>query len=289
MEATHVDLFLEHLALEKNYSKHTLEAYSRHLHALSRLIPTSPLLTLEQVRKALLTYFSTPHKRSLPFQAQCLSAVKQFITFAYTRNLLSENFASALTLPKLPSRLPAFLTESQIFDLLEAPDPKSQKGMRDRTLLETLYGGGLRITEAISLNINEVHLEEGTVRVIGKRQKERIIPIPNRTVFWLKLYINEARGDQPIPSLFISQKGTPLSRIHAWRIVTQYATNVGIEHCSPHTLRHAFASHLVQHGADLRSVQSLLGHQSLRSTEIYTRVGPKHLSDLVAEHHLLSK
>lgn len=283
--------YLTHISVEKNYSKHTLEAYQRHLNALIHTVETdTQRLSVPLIRKFLVHYFTDD--KSLSFQNQSLSAIKQFLKFLFNAGHLNQDESRSLELPTIPKRLPVTLTETQVFNLLESPDIKTSLGVRDRSLLETLYGTGLRISEATSLKLSQLSPESGTVQVLGKRGRERIIPLTDRTLFWIKTYITEVRNPlwaklTDLPYIFLSTGGRHLSRVHAWRIVQKYALQAGIKECSPHTLRHAFASHLVQHGADLRSVQTLLGHQSLQSTEIYTHVGPKHLKELIDNFHLL--
>jgi integrase/recombinase XerD len=300
----HMDAFLKHLLLEKNYSKHTLEAYSRHLYRLADHLPSEPsALSADRLKPLLYALFKgdkSETDKSLSFQAQCLSAWKQFLNFLYHHGLTLKNQSAFLVLPRQPKSLPKTMTPEEVFALLEAPPTHKPSGLRDRALLELLYGSGARISEVLQLGLADLQWEEGTLRILGKRQKIRMVPLPERTLVWLKLYLEEVRtpllafpqdsgqdSGQDSRYLFLSRKGRPFSRMQAWRRIKVYALHVGIRHCSPHVLRHAFASHLVQAGADLRSVQSLLGHQSLRATQIYTRVGPKHLEDLIRTYHLL--
>jgi integrase/recombinase XerD len=290
--------YITYISVEKNYSKHTIEAYHRHLKLMilslggpDKLITTRSL-TLQRIRKYLLSYFK--NNKSLSFKTQTLSAIKQFLKYLFHQGTLTQDHSQALELPKTVKRLPTVLSENQVFGLMDAPDIRTPIGLRDRALLEALYGTGMRISEAIGLNLSQLSFESGQVHVMGKRSKERIIPLTDRTLFWLKTYLTEVRNPlwavkRELPFIFLSTGGRHLSRVHAWRIVQKYAAIVGIKKCSPHVLRHAFASHLVNHGADLRSIQTLLGHQSLQSTEIYTHVGPKHLKDLIDNYHLLGK
>jgi integrase/recombinase XerD len=193
--------------------------------------------------------------------------------------------------PKLPRRLPKSLPEAQVEALLAAPDPETPLGLRDRAMLETLYATGLRVSELTGLKIAEVSLDMGVVRVLGKGSKERLVPLGEEAIEWIKRYLATARtalaADARGAALFVTARGGPMTRQAFWTLVKKYAAKAGIPAASlsPHVLRHAFATHLLNHGADLRVVQLLLGHADITTTTIYTHVARERLKELHARHH----
>ena len=192
--------------------------------------------------------------------------------------------------PKLGRPIPDSLTEQEVDRLLEAPDIKTSLGLRDRTMMEVLYATGLRVSELVGLRLEQINLRQGLVRIMGKGNKERLVPLGEESMDWIESYLKEARGDL-LPDLsdsivFPSQQGKGMTRQTFWHRIKKYAQEAGIaKHLSPHTLRHAFATHLLNHGADLRVVQMLLGHSDLSTTQIYTHVARQRLNQLHQAHH----
>jgi integrase/recombinase XerD len=219
-----------------------------------------------------------------------LSCVKGFYRNALARGRIVEDPTAHLQQPKLGRALPGSLSESEVTALLAAPDLTTATGLRDRTMLEVLYACGLRISELVALSAGSVNLTQGVVRVTGKGSKERLIPMGAEAIRWLMRYAEEGREEllkgQPSPALFPSQRGRFMTRQTFWHAVKKYALKAGLERpVSPHTLRHAFATHLLNHGADLRAVQMMLGHADLSTTQIYTHVAQARLQQLHSEHH----
>nr|WP_232104532.1 site-specific tyrosine recombinase XerD [Pseudomonas oryzihabitans] len=287
-----IEEFLDALWLEKGLSPHTRSAYRTDLLAFARWLEGRGL-TLESVgRDAVLDHLGW--RLSEGYQARStarfLSGLRSFYKYAVREGRLAEDPTLLVSMPQLGAPLPKSLSEADVEALLAAPDTEDTLGLRDRTMLEVLYATGLRVTELISLTLDEVNLREGSLRVFGKGSKERLIPLGEEAIAWLESYLKTARplllGGQPGDILFPSQRGTPMTRQTFWHRIKLHAQVAGIRtSLSPHTLRHAFATHLLNHGADLRTVQMLLGHTSLSTTQIYTHVARVRLQQLHAQHH----
>lgn len=283
-----IDHFLDHLWLQERLSRNTLDAYRRDLNkVLVRLLAqNSDWQTVDAVDLASAVYADGESMRT---QARTLSACKKFFMWLMETDKRADNPTEFLRAPKLPQTLPTIISEAQIEALLNAPDSNTPHGLRDKALLELMYASGLRVSEAVTLRLNEINLERGWVNTIGKGDKQRLVPMGAEAVFWLERYLQDAREqllkNARCDALFVSQKKVGMSRQLAWMIVEKYAQIAGIHHLSPHGLRHAFATHLVNHGADLRVVQQLLGHADISTTQIYTHVANERLKQLVDEHH----
>ncbi|WP_312377327.1 site-specific tyrosine recombinase XerD [Pseudomonas oryzihabitans] len=287
-----IEEFLDALWLEKGLSPHTRSAYRTDLLAFARWLEGRGL-TLESVgRDAVLDHLGW--RLSEGYQARStarfLSGLRSFYKYAVREGRLAEDPTLLVSMPQLGAPLPKSLSEADVEALLAAPDTEDTLGLRDRTMLEVLYATGLRVTELISLTLDEINLREGSLRVFGKGSKERLIPLGEEAIAWLESYLKTARplllGGQPGDILFPSQRGTPMTRQTFWHRIKLHAQLAGIRtSLSPHTLRHAFATHLLNHGADLRTVQMLLGHTSLSTTQIYTHVARVRLQQLHAQHH----
>lgn len=287
-----IEEFLDALWLEKGLSPHTRSAYRTDLLAFARWLEGRGL-TLESVgRDAVLDHLGW--RLSEGYQARStarfLSGLRSFYKYAVREGRLAEDPTLLVSRPQLGAPLPKSLSEADVEALLAAPDTEDTLGLRDRTMLEVLYATGLRVTELISLTLDEINLREGSLRVFGKGSKERLIPLGEEAIAWLESYLKTARplllGGQPGDILFPSQRGTPMTRQTFWHRIKLHAQVAGIRtSLSPHTLRHAFATHLLNHGADLRTVQMLLGHTSLSTTQIYTHVARVRLQQLHAQHH----
>jgi len=222
--------------------------------------------------------------------ARRLSGIRRFYRYLLREGLIAEDPTLRIDSPRLPRRLPDTLTESDVERLLAEPDPELPLELRDRAMLEILYGCGLRVTELTGLAVDQVNLRQGVVRVSGKGGKERLVPLGEEAVDWLLRYMREARGEllkgKSSDALFPGNRASAMTRQTFWYRIKLYASRSGIQkHLSPHTLRHAFATHLLNHGADLRVVQMLLGHSDLSTTQIYTHVARQRLQDLHQAHH----
>lgn len=287
-----IEEFLDALWLEKGLSPHTRSAYRTDLLAFARWLEGRGL-TLENLgRDAVLDHLGW--RLSEGYQARStarfLSGLRSFYKYAVREGRVAEDPTLLVSMPQLGAPLPKSLSEADVEALLAAPDTEDTLGLRDRTMLEVLYATGLRVTELISLTLDEINLREGSLRVFGKGSKERLIPLGEEAIAWLEGYLKTARplllGGQPGDILFPSQRGTPMTRQTFWHRIKLHAQVAGIRtSLSPHTLRHAFATHLLNHGADLRTVQMLLGHTSLSTTQIYTHVARVRLQQLHAQHH----
>lgn len=287
-----IEEFLDALWLEKGLSPHTRSAYRTDLLAFARWLEGRGL-TLENLgRDAVLDHLGW--RLSEGYQARStarfLSGLRSFYKYAVREGRVAEDPTLLVSMPQLGAPLPKSLSEADVEALLAAPDTEDTLGLRDRTMLEVLYATGLRVTELISLTLDEINLREGSLRVFGKGSKERLIPLGEEAIAWLEDYLKTARplllGGQPGDILFPSQRGTPMARQTFWHRIKLHAQVAGIRtSLSPHTLRHAFATHLLNHGADLRTVQMLLGHTSLSTTQIYTHVARVRLQQLHAQHH----
>lgn len=283
-----IENLLEHLWLQQRLSHNTLEAYRRDLDKVSARLAAqgSDFIRADETQLAAAVYCPDEKPRS---QNRALSACKRLYGWLEENGSRPDNPTKHLKAVKTARHLPAIITEAQIDALLDAPDTETPLGLRDKALLETLYATGLRVSEAVKLNINEINLHKGLVNTIGKGDKQRIVPLGEEAAHWLARYLHEARAQilngKRCDALFVGQKKDGISRQLAWMIVKHYAEHAGIRQLSPHGLRHAFATHLVKYGADLRTVQMLLGHADIATTQIYTHVADERLKQIVAAHH----
>jgi integrase/recombinase XerD len=275
-----VDRYLTHLRVERRLADHTIESYSRDLQRLGEFCasiekPVQRLdrRDLERFVDGLMNEGLSP--RSV---ARSVAAVRGFYRFAELTQQVTSNPADDLQSPRAWPALPKFLGVAEIERLLEQPDVTTPRGLRDRALIEVLYATGLRVSELIHLRARDLNLEAGYLSTTGKGNKQRIVPIGDRAAEWLTKYIREGRpaliGKRPSPWLFVNAKrGGSLSRVGFWKILKGYGQKAGLPRAlSPHVLRHSFATHLLEHGADLRSIQMMLGHADLSTTQIYTHV-----------------
>jgi len=285
-----IDLFIDALWLESGLSKNTLSAYRTDLNGLAKFIDPILLLDVEQsdVQKFLAFLLAQGIKSSS--SARVLSTLRRFYRYQIRENRVSVDPCAQVRSPKQGRPLPQAMSEQQVENLLAAPDTQISLGLRDRAMLEVLYATGLRVSELVELTLLEVNCSVGVVRIVGKGNKERLVPLGEQAVEWLECYINQARPDllkqRVCDALFVTARGAGMSRQAFWYLIKKHAVKAGIEqHLSPHTLRHAFATHLINHGADLRSVQMLLGHSDLSTTQIYTHIARERLQSLHADHH----
>lgn len=287
-----VERFLDTLWLEHGLSENTLTAYRSDLQGLSQWLAKQDTDLQKADRADLLGYLQRRVEQgSKPrSSARLLSSIRRFYRYLVRERLLSEDPSARIDAPKLGRALPKSLTEEEVEALLAAPESGEALGLRDRAMLEVLYASGLRVSELINLTLPQVSLQQGLVKVIGKGNKERLVPLGEEAMSWLERYIREARGGllgaAQSDVLFPSRRGSAMTRQAFWQLIKRYAVLAGISKpLSPHTLRHAFATHLLNHGADLRVVQLLLGHSSLSTTQIYTHVARERLKNIHAQHH----
>ncbi|GAB4290468.1 MAG: site-specific tyrosine recombinase XerD [Thiohalomonadaceae bacterium] len=288
-----LERFLDALWMERGLSDHTLAAYRRDLQGLARWLEQQAGPPLEGVsRQDLLGYL---HSRAAAgarprTTARLLSSLRRFYRYLVREQVLTDDPSARIDSPKLGRGLPKALTEAEVEALLAAPDIEDPLGLRDRAMLEVLYASGLRVSELVGLEMYRVSLQQGVMRILGKGSKERLVPLGEEAVSWLERYLTAARpqlvSGQATAALFPTRRGEAMTRQAFWYLIKRYARQAGItSHLSPHTLRHAFATHLLNHGADLRVVQMLLGHSSLSTTQIYTHVARERLKALHARHH----
>ena len=285
-----IDTFIDALWLESGLSKNTLSAYRSDLNRLCRFLVDKDLLVVDQsdVQKFLALLLSQGTKSSS--SARILSTLRRFYRYQIRQNKIQSDPCAHVMAPKQGRPLPKVLSEQQVEDLLNAPNVESPLGLRDRAMLEALYASGLRVSELVKLTLLEINLDVGVVRIVGKGNKERLVPLGEQAVEWITRYQSIARPDllkQKISdALFVTARGSSMTRQAFWYLIKKHAANAGIaQSLSPHTLRHAFATHLINHGADLRSVQMLLGHADLSTTQIYTHVARERLQALHTQHH----
>ena len=292
-EKTFIDLFLNNLWLEKGLSENTIQSYGLDLEALLHWTQKNQLSFQSLDAVDLQTFLGERLQQGYKATsaARMLSTLRKFFQFLYQEKYRTDDPSAVLSSPKLPSRLPKYLTEQQIQDLLDAPETSIPLELRDKAMLELLYATGLRVTELVSLTLNNIHLSQGVVRVIGKGNKERIVPMGEEAAYWIEEFLTSGRsallnGNQS-DVIFPSRRGRQMTRQTFWHRVKFYAiyADIDADALSPHVLRHAFATHLVNHGADLRVVQMLLGHSDLSTTQIYTHVAKERLKKLHAEFH----
>ena len=287
-----IDRFIDAVWIEDGLASNTLAAYRRDLGLLADWLQRNGGLTLNETREAdLRAYAVARHAGSAATSAnRRLTVFKRYFRWALREHLLEADPTLKLTAARQPLRVPKSLSEAQVEALLAAPDAETPRGLRDRTMLELMYASGLRVSELVTLKTVHLSLSEGALRVTGKGSKERLVPFGEEAQTWLQRYIADARaailGRQTSDALFVTARGGPMTRQMFWKLVKAHARSAGITApISPHTLRHAFATHLLNHGADLRAVQMLLGHADISTTTIYTHVARERLKALHAAHH----
>jgi len=290
-----IDAFTDALWLEDGLSRNTLAAYRRDLDLFALWLRTQGLNLIDAREQHLNAYFSARHAQTKATTAnRRLTVFKRFFRWALREKRVSADPTLRLQAARQALRVPKTLSEAQVESLLAAPDVTTLLGVRDRTMLELMYASGLRVSELVGLRTLNVGLQENVLRVIGKGNKERLVPFGEEAGLWLQRYLEQARGallgQRQTVALFVTSSGvnagSAMSRVMFWGIVKKYALRAGLSIApSPHTLRHAFATHLLNHGADLRAVQMLLGHADISTTTIYTHVARERLRQLHARHH----
>lgn len=289
-----IEQFLDALWMEHGLSQNTLAAYRNDLASLAQWLGSQhcELKNAQQGElQGFLAYrFEQGSKNRSA--ARLLSSMRRFYAWLQRERRIEVDPVALIEAPKPEQPLPRSLSESQVEALLLAPDTSQPLGLRDRAMLEILYATGLRVSELIGLQFAQVSVDPGVVRVMGKGNKERLVPLGEEAIDWLQNYMGHARADlmarhPPCNALFVTNRGSGMSRQAFWYLLKRYALQAGInpELLSPHTLRHAFATHLLNHGADLRVVQMLLGHSDISTTQIYTHVAKQRLQDIYQQHH----
>ncbi len=287
-----IESFADALWVERGLSDNTLEAYRADLLGLAKWLNGAGNGLLGATRGDLLAYLS--HRVKVGARprttARLLSSLRRFYRYLVREGRIQADPSARIDAPKLGRALPQTLTEAEVGMLLESPNIDDPLGMRDRTMLELLYATGLRVSELVNLNDDQINMRQGVVRIIGKGNKERLVPMGEEAIDWLQRYIESARPQltrgRASEYLFPSRRADRMTRQTFWYVIKRHAERAGIrKHLSPHTLRHAFATHLLNHGADLRVVQMLLGHSDLSTTQIYTHVARERLKVIHQRHH----
>ena len=290
-DGSQIDAFADALWLEEGLARNTLDAYRRDLIALVHWLAPHCKGLLQVQETDLQAYFAYRHAQTRATTAnRRLTVFKRFFGWALRERLVAQDPTLRLQAARQPLRVPKTLSQAQVEALLAAPDVGTPLGLRDRAMLELMYASGLRVSELVALKTWHLGMNEGVLRVLGKGSKERLVPFGEVARQWLERYLQEARSailaGQQTDDLFVTARGAGMTRVMFWMLVKKYAGLAGITApLSPHTLRHAFATHLLNHGADLRVVQLLLGHADISTTTIYTHVARERLRQLHAQHH----
>jgi integrase/recombinase XerD len=287
-----IDTFLDAIWMERGLAANTLSAYKADLKALAAWLDESGSSLQKATRADLLAYIA--HRVETGGRprstARQLSSFRRFYRYLVRERIVSEDPTAQIEMPKIGRSLPKSLTEAEVEALLSAPDVSDPLGHRDRTMLEVLYAAGLRVSELISLRMSQVNLNQGVIRITGKGDRERLIPLGEEAMDWIERFSAGPRSEilleRHTDYLFPTRRGNSMTRQAFWHIIKRYAEKAGVAgNLSPHTLRHAFATHLLNHGADLRVVQMLLGHSDLSTTQIYTHVARERMKELHSRHH----
>ncbi len=287
-----IERFCDALWLQDGLSANTLDAYRRDLEALSRWLSGRGTSLMTAARADLLEYLSKCVGQGARPRttARTLSSLRRFYGYLVREDRIQSDPTTLIDSPKIGRPLPKSLSEEQVVKLLQSPDVATPLGLRDRAMIEALYATGLRVSELVGLTLSQVSLTQGVVRVIGKGDKERLVPLGEEAVSWINRYLAEGRPrlvrKRSTDAVFATARGGPMTRQAFWHNLKRHARSGSIQtELSPHTLRHAFATHLLNHGADLRVVQMLLGHADLSTTQIYTHVARARLKTLHEKHH----
>ena len=287
-----LEQFLDAIWVEQGLSDHTLAAYRADLKGVAAFLKQQARTLATAQRQDLLAYLSRRVKAGARPRttARLLSSLRRFYQYLVRDGRLQADPSAQIDAPKLGRPLPKALTEAEVEALLQAPDVSRFLGLRDRAMLEVLYASGLRVSELVKLQISQLNLRQGVLRVVGKGDKERLVPLGEEAAEWLQRYLDEARPallrGRLSDEFFVTQRGTAMTRQAFWYLIKRYARRADIATAlSPHSLRHSFATHLLNHGADLRALQMLLGHSNLSTTQIYTHVARERLKGVHGTHH----
>lgn len=291
MQIDALDAFIDHLWLEDGLAKNTLESYRADLSQFATWLAQSKLTLLEASQANIQQYLAVKFPKSKPRSiSRLIASLRRFYRYCLRERLLDVDPTLQIDSPKLPRSLPKSLNEQEVEDLLDAPNINEAIGLRDRAMLELLYASGLRVSELVTIKVNEVSTQDGVVRVTGKGSKTRLVPMGEEAADWIIRYLKYARPEilqkRMSDALFVTTRASAMTRQAFWYLIKRYALLAGIHKpMSPHVLRHAFATHLLNHGADLRVVQMLLGHSDISTTQIYTHVARERLKSLHSVHH----
>ncbi|MDS9470775.1 site-specific tyrosine recombinase XerD [Sporosarcina pasteurii] len=287
--------YLHFLQVERQLAANTITSYNRDLTDYIDFLVENQVTSVDAItRREIILYLQKMKEtgKSTRTVSRYISSIRSFHQFLLRERVATEDPTVHLELPKIEQKLPDVLSLSEVDRLIEAPDRSKAQGKRDYALLEILYGTGMRVSELIALDVNDVHLSMGFVRVFGKGGKERIVPLGNKAIEACTVYINEARrkmvskSSSPVDALFVNMRGGRLSRQGCWKIIKGYALEANLtKDLTPHILRHSFATHLIENGADLRAVQEMLGHSDISTTQIYTHVSRSRLKEVYTKHH----
>ncbi|MDY6979845.1 MAG: site-specific tyrosine recombinase XerD [Pseudomonadota bacterium] len=288
-----IEQFLDALWMERGLSENTLSAYRSDLGQFGQWLDGQGRGSLRDVRREQIQGYLAQRleQRGSPRStARLLSSLRRFYAWLRREQQIGEDPTALIEAPRLGRPLPKSLSESDVEALLLAPDTETHKGLRDRCMLEVLYATGLRVSELVNLHMGQINRQQGVVRISGKGGKERLVPLGEEALGWLQRYLQEVRpavlDGAAAEAVFLSNRRQPMTRQTFWHLIKDYSRRAGIDKpLSPHTLRHAFATHLLNHGADLRVVQMLLGHSDLSTTQIYTHIAKARLQELHAQHH----
>jgi len=293
--ADYLEDYLQYLILEKNCSNNTVEGYLADIRQFFAFISSFQITTVEVNRDTMQRYIHMLKKKGISAKSigRKISSLRSFYSFMLREQYVELNPVSGIHSPKMGRLLPHFLTPQEMELLLTMPDTANVLGLRDACILELMYSGGLRVSELINMDVRNVNFDQGFIRVMGKGSKERIVPLGDMAIVLLQKYLYQARSvlDSGLSrSLFLSRRGKLLSRQSIWGMIKKYGKLAGIKkNISPHTLRHSFATHMLENGADLRSVQEMLGHADISTTQIYTHVSKQHIRDVFDKTHPRSK
>jgi integrase/recombinase XerD len=284
--------FLNCLRVEKGLSPNTIQAYGRDIRKFADFANQRNLSTKDVTRSDIVDFLASLYQRHLDSRsvARHLVTIRNFFRFALIEGLIEEDPAATIESPKFRRSLPQFLSLEEVERVLQQPDTSTVVGLRDKAMIELMYSCGLRVSELCRLRVSDVQMSEGSVRCIGKGDKERLIPVGRRALSAVEAYYKKARPEllrgQPSPYLFLNQRSGKVNRIAFWKVLAFYGRRAGIrKHVKPHMLRHSFATHLLDGGADLRAVQMMLGHADIATTQIYTHVVEERLKQVYKAHH----
>ena len=290
--AAEIDAFCDAVWLEDGLAKTSLASYRSDLGRFARWLALRDGDLVHCDEAAVAAYIAElSQQMRAASQARHLSSLRRFYRWLLVERRIAADPTRRIANPVRPARLPKLMSEAQVEALLAAPQTETALGLRDRAMLETLYATGLRVSELVGLKLHELNLDMGLVRIFGKGNKERLVPLGEEAIAWLRRYLAEARpallDQRPCDALFVTQRAAGMTRQMFWNLIKRHGRAAGLDadRLSPHTLRHAFATHLINHGADLRVVQMLLGHADITTTQIYTHVARERLKILHAAHH----
>ena len=290
-----IDAYLDHLRVERRLSDHTLESYARDLRSLARFAESLEARVESLDRRQLEAFVGQQRGRGLSPRsvARTVAALRGFYRFLVLERRLARSPADDVAPPRAWPALPKFLATDEVDALIDQPDTTTPLGLRDRAMIEVLYATGMRVSELVAVRTTDLHLDAQYLSCIGKGNKERLVPIGEQAVAWLRRYEREARpvitarrqASRSSPRLFVNARGGPLSRVGFWKILKGHARSAGLRGVSPHVLRHSFATHLLERGADLRAIQVMLGHADLSTTQIYTHLLEARLRNVYDRFH----